>query len=118
MASPGDVFPSTRTNTSMGSEIQTNLREYLSVEQLSALTPWSPQSIRSMMSRGKFREGEHFYRPFGPGSHAIFKWTAVKQLIEDTNACATDKGTIFLANGAAVNVDGDGEAEDTSRVHG
>lgn len=100
MRLPGS-FPSARTNTGVEEE-SANRREYLSVAQLAALTPWSEAAIRTLMVRGKFREGEHFYRPFGRGSHPIFKWTAVKQLIEGAKSCATPDGTVSLANGAVI----------------
>ena len=79
-----------------------NQREYLSVEQLSELTPWTPQAIRTLVSRGTLREGVHFFRPFGRGSRLIFRWTAVVDLIEGTNSCATPDGRIVLANGAVI----------------
>lgn len=80
----------------------TNQREYLSVAQLAALTPWSEAAIRTLMARGKLRQDEHYFKPFGPSSHPIFKWTAVKQLIEGTKSCATPNGTVSLANGAVI----------------
>lgn len=93
-------------------------REYIYIEELSQRTPWTPQAIRSLVSRGKLKQGVHFFRPLGPASRPIFRWSAIRDFIEGANSCATGEGTILLANGAAVNVDGDGEAEDTSRVHG
>lgn len=83
-------------------EQSTNRREFLSVAQLSELTPWSEAAIRTLMARGKLRQGEHFYRPFGRGSRPIFKWSSVKQLIEGTKSCATPDGRISLANGAVI----------------
>jgi hypothetical protein len=94
------------------------VREYLYIEQLAALTPGTPQAIRTLVSRGKLKQGVHFFRPLGPTSRPIFRWSAVRDFIEGANSCATTEGTILLANGAVVDVDGDGEAEDTSRVHG
>lgn len=90
-------------------EESTTQREYLSVGQLSELVPWSAAAIRTLMARGKLREGEHFFKPFGRASHPIFKWTAVKQLIEGTKSCATLDGTVSLANGAVIEL-GEDEA--------
>lgn len=85
-------------------EHETNQREYLSVEQLSELTPWTPQAIRTLMARGKLRQDVHFFKPFGPGSRPIFKWSAVKEFIEGTKSCATSHGTVSLANGAVIDL--------------
>ena len=35
-----------------------------------------------MISDRTFREGKHYYRPNGPGSRPIFKWSAVVEFIE------------------------------------
>lgn len=80
-----------------------NRREYLSVEQLSELTPWSPQAIRTLVSRGRLRQGLHVFKPIG--TRLIFKWSAIQEFIEATNSCATTEGRIFLANGAEINLD-------------
>ena len=87
----------------------TNRREYLSVAQLAELVPWSEAAIRTLMARGKLRQDEHYFKPFGRGSHPIFKWSAVKQLIEGTKSCATPDGRISLANGAVIEL-GEGDA--------
>jgi len=57
-------------------------REYLSVEQLATITPWSEEAIRRMVSRGVLRKGVHYFQPLGPRSHLVFKWSAVVELIE------------------------------------
>jgi len=57
-------------------------REYLSVEQLAAITPWSEEAIRRMVSRGVLQKGVHYFQPLGRRSHLVFKWSAVVQLIE------------------------------------
>jgi len=79
-----------------------NRREYLSVQQLAELVPWSPSSIRSMICRGQLRQGEHFFKPFGAASHPIFRWTSIVNLIEGTKSCATPDDKIPLANGAEI----------------
>ncbi len=62
-----------------------HIRAYLYVDQLAELTPWSPGRIRNMISDGSFREGKHYYRPNGPGSRPIFRWSAVVDFIEGAN---------------------------------
>jgi hypothetical protein len=54
-------------------------KPYLSIRELSSFTPWTEQAIRTMMAKGLFREGEHF---FHVGRRPIFKWTAVVLFIE------------------------------------
>jgi hypothetical protein len=61
-------------------------RAYLNAEQLSMLTPWSPDAIRRMIQRGVLRKGEHFFQPLGSGTHRLFKWTAIVELIESNDA--------------------------------
>jgi hypothetical protein len=36
-------------------------KPYLSISELAQLTPWTDQAIRTMISRGVFREREHFF---------------------------------------------------------
>ena len=36
-------------------------KPYLSISELAKLTPWTDQAIRTMLSRGIFREGEHYF---------------------------------------------------------
>ena len=54
-------------------------KPYLSISELATLTPWTDQAIRTMVSRGIFREGEHF---FYVGRRPVFKWAAVVAFIE------------------------------------
>jgi len=54
-------------------------KPYLSISELATLTPWTNQAIRTMMSRGVFREGQHF---FYVGNRPVFKWAAVVGFIE------------------------------------
>ena len=54
-------------------------KPYLSIRELSALTPWTEQAIRTMMARGVVKEGEHF---FHVGRRTVFKWEAVVEFIE------------------------------------
>jgi hypothetical protein len=54
-------------------------KPYISISELSRLTPWTHQAIRSMISKGVFRPGVHY---FHVGRRPIFKWTAVVAFIE------------------------------------
>jgi hypothetical protein len=55
------------------------LKRYLSIAELAQLTPWTDQAIRTMVSRGVFREGQHFSTWAGA---RYSKWTAVVGFIE------------------------------------
>lgn len=57
--------------------------EYLSVEQLSKRIPYSPGSIRNMISKGIFRLGEHYEKP--NGGRPVFLWSKVQEWIASTN---------------------------------
>ena len=54
-------------------------KPYVSVRELSALTPWTEQAIRTMISKGILREGEHF---FHVGRRPVLKWDAIVAFIE------------------------------------
>ena len=54
-------------------------KPYLSISELATLTPWTDQAIRTMVSRGVLREGEHF---FHVGRRPVFKWAAIVDFIE------------------------------------
>lgn len=55
-------------------------KPYLSIAELSALTPWTEQAIRTMISRGVLRAGEHY---FHVGRRPVFKWAAIVAFIEN-----------------------------------
>jgi len=59
-----------------------NVRPYLSVEQLAAVTPWSVNAIRKMLARGVMQLGVHYFRPLGRRRELVFKWDAIVELIE------------------------------------
>lgn len=61
-------------------------RAYLNADELSKLTPWSPEAIRRMVARGVLRKGEHYFQPFGPRTQLLFKWPAIAALIENEPA--------------------------------
>jgi len=54
-------------------------KPYLSIRELSALTPWTEQAIRTMMAKGVLREGRHF---FHVGRRTVLKWDAIVIFIE------------------------------------
>lgn len=54
-------------------------KPYVSIRELSALTPWTEQAIRTMMAKGILRESEHF---FHVGRKPVFKWEAIVGFIE------------------------------------
>ena len=71
-----------RNGLRIDSEIETRLlcpKPYLSIRELSELTPWTDQAIRTMMAKGIFREGTHF---FHVRRRPVFKWDAVIAFIE------------------------------------
>ena len=84
------------------------LREYLYIDQLARLTPWSDAQIRTMMSRGIFKQGVHFFKPQGERGRVIFKRAAVVEYIEgrdrpDQSVDTTD--AIPMANGRVISLD-------------
>jgi len=58
---------------------QPTCKPYLSIAELTHLTPWTDQAIRTMISRGILREGSHF---FYVGRRPVFKWAAIVTFIE------------------------------------
>ena len=57
-------------------------REYLYVEDLAALTPWTGDALDRLIQRGTLKAGVHFFQPTGPRGRRIFKWSAIVHLIE------------------------------------
>ena len=77
-------------------------REYLNVEQLAEVGPWSVDAIEKMIRRNIYQRGVHYFQPFGHRTRLIFKWSAIVALIEgkdrvaDTSdVAATEKGRAF-----------------------
>lgn len=64
-------------------QIATQPKPYVSIRELSALTPWTEQAIRTMMAKGILRESEHF---FHVGRRPVFKWEAIVGFIEHREA--------------------------------
>lgn len=65
-----------------GAERVANAKPYLSVCELAKLTPWTEQAIRSMIARGVFRRGLHYFQPGGRRGQLVFRWDAVVRYIE------------------------------------
>jgi hypothetical protein len=59
-----------------------SVREYLSAEQLSEVTPWSLSAIEKMVTRGILQRDVHYFQPFGRRTQLVFKWSAIVALIE------------------------------------
>lgn len=57
-------------------------KPYLNVAELAQLTPWSEPAIRSMIARGTFRRGVHYFQPGGRRGQLVFRWDAVVRYIE------------------------------------
>ena len=84
------------------------LREYLYIEQLADLTPWSPDAIRTMMSRGLFKQGVHYFKPQGERGRVIFRWQSVVRYIQgrDTEPESVDTADrIPMADGRVISLD-------------
>ena len=54
-------------------------KPYMSIRELSKVTPWTEQAIRTMMAKGILRESKHF---FHVGRRPVFKWEAIVAFIE------------------------------------
>jgi hypothetical protein len=46
-------------------------KPYVSVKELTELTPWTEEAIRTMMRKRVFVEGKHYFRV---GRRDVFKW--------------------------------------------
>ena len=88
----------------VGVQADSVVREYLYIDQLAERTPWTPDAIRTMIARGVFKLGVHYYKPHGPGSRPIFSWRAVKSYIEGT-APQSENDAIRLADGTVIDLD-------------
>ena len=54
-------------------------KPYVSIRELTALTPWTEQAVRTMMAKGVLKEGEHF---FHVGRRTVLKWDSIVGFIE------------------------------------
>lgn len=80
------------------------VRQYLYIEQLAACTPWTPDAIRTMIARGIFKLGVHYFKPHGPNSRPIFSWDAIVRYIEGDEMSAQDGDRIPLADGTVIDL--------------
>jgi hypothetical protein len=67
------------SSTPMDAQTPMRPKPYLSIRELSALTPWTEQAIRTMMAKGVLKEGEHF---FHVGRRTVLKWDSIVGFIE------------------------------------
>lgn len=54
-------------------------KPYVSLGELSGLTPWTREAIRGMIRRRVLRCGEHY---FWVGHRLVFRWGSIVELIE------------------------------------
>jgi len=80
------------------------MRQYLYTEHLAEVTPWTPSAIRTMITRGVFKDGVHYFKPRGRNGRPIFKWAAVVELIEEGEARESAGDTIPLASGRVIDL--------------
>ncbi|MCK6553887.1 hypothetical protein L6Q96_04790 [Candidatus Binatia bacterium] len=80
------------------------MRQYLYIEQLAACTPWTPDAIRTMMARGAFKLGVHYFKPHGPGGRPIFSWDAVVRYIHGDDERPAGDEVIPLADGTVIDL--------------
>lgn len=71
---------------SVGPEIAAP-KPYVSIRDLSLLTPWTEQAIRTMISKGTFQAGRHY---FHVGRRPMFRWDRVVDFIEGRDLHPTD----------------------------
>ena len=95
-ASPKGTAPESRA-----ADVRQVAREYLYIEDLAALTPWSRDAIETMVRRGILRRGVHYFQPGGHRGRLIFKWSAIVSFIQE----AQDNGKEGVIGGQAINVE-------------
>lgn len=70
---------------------------YLTVEELSERIHYKPRYIREKLMKRVFREGEHYFHPFG-GRRLLFIWPAIERDMQQP-IMENDLPIIPLANG-------------------
>jgi len=90
----------------------THNRAYLYIDQLATCTPWSEEAIRTMIARGTFKLGVHYFKPQGPGARPIFSWEAVVRYIEGHQEPTVHSDGIPLADGTMIDLN-----EATAKAH-
>jgi len=96
------------TSTKVPQPFNAHMREYLYIEQLAERTPWTNDAIRTMINRGIFKLGVHYFKPQGPKSRPIFSWEAVKIFIEGQRQeveSPSDAKPVRLRNGSVIKTD-------------
>lgn len=81
------------------------MREYLYIDQLAELTPWSPEAIRTMIARGTFKLGVHYFKPKGRCGRPIFSWEGIVKYIEGKGDVAPSGDVIPLLDGTVIDLD-------------
>lgn len=76
-------------------------KPYLSLSELSELTPWTPDGIRGMIRRGVLRSGKEY---FWVGRRVVFRWESIVVLIEREperrpESAEAPVGTVPMLNG-------------------
>jgi len=60
-----------------------DVKEYLSLRELTERIPYSEGSIRNLMTAGKLRRGVHYVKPRG---RVMFRWSAVQTWLAGNGA--------------------------------
>jgi len=89
-----------------------SVRRYLYIEQLAACTPWSADAIRTMIARGTFKLGVHYFKPHGPNGRPIFSWEAIVRYIEGGGGESLSADAIPLPDGTVIDLN-----EATAKAH-
>jgi Helix-turn-helix domain len=66
-------------------------KEYLTIEELSALLNLKPKTVKNKMAAGVFQRGIHYFRP--RGLHPRFKWSAIVAWLEEKDKQITEQPT-------------------------
>jgi hypothetical protein len=61
-------------------------KPYVGIEELAALTPWSPRTIRRKIQRRELKRGVHFFQPGGRSAKLLFDWVAIEAYIRGDDA--------------------------------
>lgn len=94
-------------------------RPYMSAQQLAAVTPWTVEAIRKMIGRGVLKRNVHYFQPIGRRA-LVFKWSAIRTLIEEQPHAAEGAEETKQPRRAAttVGMDVDQVAKDLQRLLG
>lgn len=95
----------TRARAATLCSVKEGVRRYLYTEQLAACTPWSAEAIRTMIARGTFKLGVHYFKPHGANGRPIFSWEAIVKYIEGDRGVARTGDVIPLSDGTVIDLD-------------